>query len=84
MNVREHINEEQQKQMVGDGRPYEVQLEERILKHVAKFTNITIAGLKSRLGAYVPEAVMLQVLDRLVEEGKITSTPVKFELNITK
>jgi hypothetical protein len=80
--VANHI--EQQKEIVGDGRAYEVQLEERILRIVKRYPNSTPAMTKNRLGPFVVEPTFTQVIDRLIEEGKLNAEPTRVALTIAE
>jgi hypothetical protein len=62
---------------------YEQHLTNRVLKTLEKYPNITLAGLKNRLG-YVITPVFDLVMEHLVSSGRVSSTPVKFELNVVK
>lgn len=84
MNAKLANQIEQQKEIVGDGRAYEVQLKERILRQVKRYPNNTPAMIKNRLGPFVVEPAFTQVLERLIEDGKINAEPTRVALTLAE
>jgi hypothetical protein len=61
--------------------PYEVRVEQRILKAIAKEPGVTPDTLRHRVG-FVLDGCYQLALDRLIETGVIASVPTKYGLTV--
>jgi hypothetical protein len=74
MNTEQLVTHEAQQNDIkgqsGDA-PYEVRLEQRILKHIAQYPGITVKSLRHRLGVLVTDAQLESTLNHMVSRGVI-------------